>query len=56
MKDLKLKIKNMCEYNNGKGSVALYFTKKEMRELKKLGINETHTIQDANNIIKQQNI
>lgn len=51
MEDLKLKIKNMCEYNSGKGSVNLYFTKKEMRELKKLGIKDTQTIKEAYNII-----
>lgn len=47
-------IKNMCEYNNGKGCVALYFTKKEMRELKKYGITDNHTIQDAYNIISNK--
>lgn len=46
------KVKNMCEYNNGKGCVALYFTKKEIRQLKKYGIKDNHTILDAYNIIK----
>ena len=45
-------IKNAGEFNNWKGYIGLYFTKKMIRTLKPFGITEDTTIEEAYKLIK----
>ena len=45
-------IKNFGEANNWRGCIGLYFTKKKVSSLKKLGITEETSIKEAYKIIK----
>lgn len=51
---MKERILILFEFNNGRGYIGLYFTKKEMRLLKReYGITESDTLTEAyNKVIK----
>lgn len=48
----KEEIKNFGEANNWRGCIGLYFTKKKVGSLKKLGIFEETPIKEAYKLIK----
>ena len=48
------KIIDAFQFNNGKGFIGLYLTKKEIKTLKNLGISEDTTIAEAFQIINNQ--
>lgn len=48
---MKEKLLNIGTYNNWRGCMGLYFTKKEIRGLKRLGITEGTTIKEAYNLL-----
>ena len=48
----KDEIKNFGEANNWRGCIGLYFTKKKVSSLKKLGISEGTPIKEAYKLIK----
>jgi hypothetical protein len=50
-KAMKEKILNIGTYNNWRGCMGLYLTKKEIRGLKKLGITESTPIKEAYNLL-----
>ena len=50
-KAMKEKLLNIGTYNNWRGCMGLYLTKKEIRGLKKLGITESTTIKEAYNLL-----
>ena len=50
-KAMKEKLLNIGTYNNWRGCLGLYLTKKEIRGLKKLGIKESTPIKEAYNLL-----
>ena len=48
---MKEKLLNIGTYNNWRGCLGLYLTKKEIRGLKKLGITESTPIKEAYNLL-----
>ena len=50
-KAMKEKLLNIGTYNNWRGCLGLYLTKKEIRGLKKLGITESTPIKEAYNLL-----
>ena len=50
-KAMKEKLLNIGTYNNWRGCIGLYLTKKEIRSLKRLGITEGTTIKEAYNLL-----
>lgn len=48
---MKEKILNIGTFNNWRGCMGLYLTKKEIRSLKKLGITESTPIKEAYNLL-----
>lgn len=52
MEQITTKVQKFCTANGGKGYVGLYFTQKELRQLKRLGIGEGMTIREAFERIK----
>ena len=48
---MKEKLLNIGTYNNWRGCIGLYLTKKEIRSLKRLGITEGTTIKEAYNLL-----
>lgn len=52
MEQIKAKVHKFCTANNGKGYIGLYFTKKELHQMKQFGITQDMTIQEAFERIK----
>lgn len=48
---MKETIKNIGKFNNWKGCMGLYFTKKELRAMKEYGITDSTPIREAYDII-----
>jgi hypothetical protein len=46
-------VKQFGEFNNWKGYIDLYFTVKDMRKLKKLGVTKNNTIKEAYQILNK---
>lgn len=46
-------VKQFGEFNNWKGYIDLYFTVKDMRKLKKLGVTNNNTIKEAYQILSK---
>lgn len=53
IKDMLELIKGFGEFNNWRGCIGIYFTQKDLRPLKKLGITTETSLKDAYTILSK---